>query len=86
MIEDSVSKRQHEEALKIVEQLRSKHSYTKLDEPLVYFKFAAMANYMSLNELINHVRREILKAGPLSPTTFQLKLLLGEIFMQIEAY
>lgn len=86
LIEDSVSKRHHEEALKIVEQLRSKHAYTKLNGPLVYFKFAGMANYMSLNELINQVRREILKAGPLSPSTFQLKLLLGEIYMQIEAY
>jgi hypothetical protein len=41
---------------------------------------------MSLTELINQVRREIIKAGALTPMTFKLKVLLSEIFMTIEAY
>lgn len=66
--------------------LRLKHAYNKLDAHLVYFKFAGMSNFMSLNELINQVRREIIKAGPLTPSTFKLKVLLAEILMTIEAY
>jgi len=52
----------------------------------MYFKFAGMSNFMSLNELINSVRREIIMAGPSTPTTFKLKVLFAEILMNIEAY
>jgi len=44
-----------------------------------------MANFLSLTELINQIRREVIKAGASSPVAIRLKLLLGELFLQIEA-
>jgi hypothetical protein len=65
--------------------LNEKHQYSKLNSHLSFYRFAGMANFLSLTELINQIRREVIKAGASSPVAIRLKLLLGELFLQIEA-
>lgn len=85
LIEDCDSRRDYEEALKIVETLNEHHKYSKLNSHLVVFRFAGMANFLSLSELINQIRREVIKLGLSSPTALRLKLVLSEMFLQVDA-
>ena len=85
MMEDSDSKKQLDEAEKLVVELDKKHGYGKLHKNLTVFRLVGTSNFLGVSEMINLTRREIMKNTNDSWHTHLLRIYLADVFVQLEA-
>jgi hypothetical protein len=65
----------------LVGELETKHHYNKLQKNIVVFKLIGTGNLLSVKDMINMTRREILKSSSDSWHTHLLRIYLADVFV-----